>query len=64
MTLSEAEQTLQRLILDNAPLAKVSDAYMRVVLLRSDNNKVRTADKLGIDRRTIQRKNKKWEQAA
>lgn len=53
--IDQQQQKLDALIAKSAPLDEVSIAYARLVYLRTRCNKVKTADKLGIDRRTLYR---------
>lgn len=49
------QEKLNSLIAQSASVEEVSKAYARLIYLRTRCNKVRTADILGIDRRTLYR---------
>jgi hypothetical protein len=53
--LDRYETALKQLISESAPYEKVGQAYAELVYLRVGCNKVRTAQKLAVDRRTIHR---------
>lgn len=53
--LDRYEAALAKLIEESAPYEKVGMAYAEVVYLRLGCNKVKTAQKLDIDRRTVHR---------
>ena len=55
MTANEAYERLLTAIIQDAPMRTVKRLYVKYVLARLGNNKVHTATKLGLDRRTIQR---------
>ncbi len=56
-----ALEALNEAIANKVPLERMSRLYAEYMLQVHGNNKLRTADALGIDRRTVQRWAKKTE---
>lgn len=55
MSNTKTFEDLNAAIAAEAPLKDIMKLYTAYILAQNDNNKVRTAKALGMDRRTIQR---------
>jgi len=57
--LANAKGELIQAIDENQPISKIIQLYTKYILLKFDNNKVQACKRLGVDRRTLQRRAKK-----